>query len=125
MFEGKTAVVTGGANGIGKCIAGEFRKRGAQVAVIDRAPGDHYVGDLADKSVLEDFAKYVIERYGHVDYLINNAPPLMRGIDECGYEEFQYACRWAWPRRFIWQSCLRPISAKAVRSSISPRPATA
>lgn len=91
MFEGKTAVVTGGANGIGKCIAGEFRKRGAQVAVIDRAPGDHYVGDLADKSVLEDFAKYVIERYGHVDYLINNAPPLMRGIDECGYEEFQYA----------------------------------
>ncbi len=91
MFEGKVAVVTGGANGIGKCIAGEFQKCGAQAAVIDKAPGDHFVGDLADKGVLENFAAHVIEQYGHVDYLINNALPLMRGIDKCSYEEFQYA----------------------------------
>ena len=91
MFKGKIAVVTGGANGIGKCIAGEFQKCSAQVAVIDKAPGDHFVGDLADKSVLENFAKHVIERYGHVDYLVNNALPIMRGIDECSYGEFQYA----------------------------------
>ena len=91
MFDGKVAVVTGGANGIGKCIAGEFRKCGAQVAVIDKAPGEHFVGDIADKSVLESFTEYVIERYGHIDYLVNNALPFMRGIDECSYEEFQYA----------------------------------
>ena len=91
MFKGKIAVVTGGANGIGKCIAGEFQKCSAQVAVIDKAPGDHFVGDLADKSVLENFAKHVIERYGHVDYLVNNALPIMRGINECSYGEFQYA----------------------------------
>lgn len=90
-FQNKVAVVTGGANGIGKCIAGEFRKSGAFVAVIDKAPGDHYVGDVSDKSVLEAFAKEVIDRYGHVDYLINNALPLMKGIDECSYEEFTSA----------------------------------
>ena len=35
----------------------------------------------------------VIADYGHVDYLINNALPLMKGIRECSYEEFNYALR--------------------------------
>jgi NAD(P)-dependent dehydrogenase (short-subunit alcohol dehydrogenase family) len=41
--------------------------------------------------VLEDFTREVIEKHGHVDYLINNALPLMKGLGECSYEEFQYA----------------------------------
>ena len=93
MFEGKVAVVTGGAKGIGRTIAREFRRAGARVCVIDLLPNDCYVGDLADQGVLEDFARRVIADCGHVDYLINNALPLMKGIDTCTYEEFNYALR--------------------------------
>ena len=91
MFENQVVVITGGAGGIGKCIAEEFRKCGAQVCVIDSAPGEHYVGDIGNQAVLEDFAASVIAKYGRVDVLVNNAPPAFRGIDSCTYEEFQQA----------------------------------
>lgn len=108
MFENKVAVVTGGAKGIGKAIAEQFRKEGAQVCVIDLLPNDYFVGDLADQAVLEDFVRKVIADYGHVDYLINNALPLMKGIDTCTYEEFNYALRVGVTAPFTWPSCLLP-----------------
>lgn len=91
QFKDKVVVITGGAHGIGKSTKEAFEAEGAVVEVIDIAEGEHYVGDISKKEVLEAFTEYVIEKYGHVDYLINNALPIMRGIEECSYEEFEYA----------------------------------
>lgn len=90
-FNNKVVVVTGGAQGIGKCICEQFRKAGATVCVIDLLENDYFVGDLADKQTLERFALKVIADYGKVDFLINNAAPLSRGIDHASYEDFTYA----------------------------------
>lgn len=91
MFENKIVVISGGAQGIGKCIADEFQKEGAIVCVIDKQPGGYFTGDIASEKTLSQFANKVISDYGHVDYLINNALPIMKGIDNCSYDEFNYA----------------------------------
>ena len=91
VFQDKVVVITGGAHGIGLCMAQEFEKQGAHVCVIDKAEGSHYVGDISSKQVLEAFAADVLGKYGRVDVLINNALPITRGIENGTYEEFSYA----------------------------------
>ncbi len=113
-YKDKVVVITGAAQGIGLCIAEQFYRQGAMVCAIDRQakPGQsqcqsqgqspetsvdsgifslYFQGDISNKTVLEEFAGKIIERFGHVDCVINNALPIMKGIDECSYEEFQYA----------------------------------
>ena len=93
MFRDKVVVVTGGAQGIGKCICGEFAKAGAKVCCFDIQENDYFTGDLADERAIGAYVEKVIADYGHVDCIINNAAPLNKGIAECSYEEFLYAQR--------------------------------
>lgn len=85
-LEGKVAVVTGSAMGIGRAIAAAFIDNGASVVIVDRqaeavdeataALGDNahgFVADITDAEALEPLSPLIKERYGQLDILVNNA----------------------------------------------------
>ncbi|MBE6902982.1 MAG: SDR family oxidoreductase [Ruminococcaceae bacterium] len=111
-FKDKIVVITGGARGIGKCIKEQFEKAGAKVCIIDILSNDYFVGDIADKEILESFASKIISDCGRVDCLINNAPPKMCGIEEGSYEDFEYALKVGVTAPFYLSKLFAPYFSK-------------
>jgi NAD(P)-dependent dehydrogenase (short-subunit alcohol dehydrogenase family) len=73
-FDGLTAVVTGGASGIGAAAAQLLTERGAKVAVLDVNPGDDGIRcDVSDDAEVRAAIDAVVERFGGIDVLVNNA----------------------------------------------------
>lgn len=104
-FRDKVCAITGGAQGIGRCLTREFAKAGAHLAYIDMneqasKENERYlvdlggqvlavIGDIAEERVLHQFVDAVIEKYGKVDYLINNACISLGGVHTpCSYDDF-------------------------------------
>ena len=101
MGKGKVAVVTGGAQGIGKAICESFTSRGTAVCTIDILDNNYFVGDIADEKALKSFAAKVIDEYGTIDFLINNACLSRGGLKSCSYDDFTYVLRVAVAAPFL------------------------
>ena len=87
LLEGKTALITGAARGIGKAIALKFASEGANIAFTDLAINEEteqeiaalgvkaksYASNAADFAQTEEVVKAVKEDFGSIDILVNNA----------------------------------------------------
>lgn len=79
-LEGKVAVVTGGANGIGKEICLNFANQGAKVIAADMQEMSYkhdnvkgYSLNVTDSEACKNFFDEIVEQYGQIDILVNNA----------------------------------------------------
>lgn len=79
-LEGKVAVVTGGAKGLGQAISELYALHGAKVVAADMGELSYtnenvegYKLNVTDVEAVQKFYDYVIEKYGKIDILVNNA----------------------------------------------------
>ncbi len=92
-FSGKTALITGGAQGIGRAAAEAFLRRGGAVALLDpdeealaetrttcRALGETLAicGSAADEGDVASGMGAILDRFGRLDLLVNNAGIMIR-----------------------------------------------
>ncbi len=101
------ALITGGANGIGRCMVETFLNAGWQVEVLDRdqkagailtkkwkaKPFWFSAGDAAEQKDLDVFLQGVFRRHRKIHALINNACEMKGGLPDGSYEDFMYVQR--------------------------------
>ena len=72
-LEGKVAIVTGGASGIGAAVVERFRREGAAVAVLDVADAADHVCDVTDETAVVAAFDAVVDAHGRLDLLVTSA----------------------------------------------------
>jgi NAD(P)-dependent dehydrogenase (short-subunit alcohol dehydrogenase family) len=90
----ETVIVTGGASGLGRAVAGAVREAGWSPVVLDRQPADGFeqeLVDLSDTACAEAVVRSVAERHGGLTGVVTAA-----GMDACG--PLERVAREAWER---------------------------
>lgn len=115
-FKNKVCIITGGAAGIGRCLAESFSAEGARVYVIDKEQGrikndpiHFFQGDIAEQTVIDTFVDWILAHEQQIDILINNACLMKGGIlSDCTYDDFLYVQRVGVAAPFWLTSRLKP-----------------
>ncbi len=106
LFEGKVALVTGGATGIGRAAALRYAEEGAQVAVADvnthegqqtiqliqdaGGQGLFIAADMTNRLDIENMVEHTVSQFGRLDIAFNNAgtPGEFTNVVDCTEEEW-------------------------------------
>jgi NAD(P)-dependent dehydrogenase (short-subunit alcohol dehydrogenase family) len=122
-FEGRVAIITGAARGLGRAAAERLYERGASVAVNvrDRARAESLVqslgeralavpGDIAAAGVIEEIVRATMERFGRIDILVNNAAfARSTRFPDLSAEEFREALEVNLTAPFLFTKAVLPV----------------
>ena len=130
-FKNKVCIITGGAAGIGRCLAESFSAEGARVYVIDKEQVTikndlihFFQGDIAEQTVIDTFIDWILAHEQQIDILINNACLMKGGIlSGCTYDDFLYVQRVGVAAPFWLTSRLKPhfASGASIVNLSAPR----